>query len=146
MDRVIEKFASKYVPLSALGPTTVPQLTAGRVFSVNKTLTSPVLNKPCVYFECVAHELVEEKVMKTDQDGNQYEDIEKRWVYRYTHTRSVDFYVVDPATNTAAFCPFTQVKASLHIKNDGTTQMRPDSRGAEFAVSYFRPLSHLFVV
>lgn len=92
--------------------------------SMHHTLTSPIQNRKCVYYECKAEELVD----KNDS---------KVWEYRYTDTRAVDFVLVDPSVpNAVAFCPFSKMKAAMHIKSDGIVlQQKPtEGKSASFLV------------
>lgn len=84
-----------------------PQLYIGRITASNELLMSPVSNKPCVFYEVVAEELV------------QGQNNEKNWFFRFKETKAADFFLADPRTSKKIFVKGT---ASNVIKVSRVTE------------------------
>lgn len=88
------------------------QITA-RVRPANETLQCPITGKDCMHYHIVAEEL-----HATGKDNNGIPI--KQWVYRFSESKSVDFYLADPQSPEATvFVPGKNIQIKRHVLMEG---------------------------
>ena len=88
----------------------------GRIIPVGKVLETPILHKPCVYYNARVEELVD----RNDQNALSGEvDGDKVWTFLCGETVGVDFALTDPSIpNSELYIPGTQVSIKVHATQD----------------------------
>jgi hypothetical protein len=90
------------------------QITA-RVKPSNEILKCPVTGKNCMHYHIVAEELV-----ATGKDDN--DKPIKQWVYRFSESKSVDFFLADPqSSELTVFVPGKNIEIKRHVIMEGDT-------------------------